>query len=80
IGGIRPLISGLGVTSIQARIGTRANLNEEVSFTGFNGQNSEGLIPFRKRGRYLRTEIRTTGQFIHAVGFQILRGEAGARE
>lgn len=69
----RPLIDGGNPTAV---VGWRNRQSDPVSFGPPLTQRASGRYTFRKNARYHRFRFRLSGDWQHAIGFQILPEEA----
>ena len=75
ITGVRPLING-GTNTV--RLGVQDNLNDSVTWSTSVSVNSRtGMANWRSEGRYVRTEITSTGGFTTAQGADVEFAPAG---
>ncbi len=73
---IRPLLDGATST---VEIGYRKRQSDPVVWTGAAPALSDGSHRFRVKSRYLRARVKTTGEFVDAVGVAAFGEPAGVR-
>lgn len=78
---LRPLVESTGgSTTINAQVGTRSRLTDNVVFNMQRGQNNlNGEINIRENARYQRYRAIIDGGFFHAKGFKANIRVAGRR-
>lgn len=79
LGSARPIVERTSSTDLTVRAGTRDTLGGAVEWTDPLAVNRAGEARMREDGRYGRLWLQTTGDFDHAVGFQVEQRRSGRR-
>jgi hypothetical protein len=75
--GVRPLIDGSGSATVQ--IGVRESQSTQTVTWGSKASvNLAGVAPILAQGRFMRARVKTTGDFVHALGVNVDAHPVGA--
>ena len=77
ITGVRPIVDSISTLTVKTRERVADNETESTSVT----QNSSGMNPVRKSGRYIRANVKIPSKttFTHAQGVDFVLSKAGIR-
>ena len=77
ITGVRPIVDSISTLTVKTRERVADNETESTSVT----QNSSGMNPVRKSGRYIRANVKIPSKtnFTHAQGVDFVLSKAGVR-
>ena len=80
VNGVRPLVEAQGNSTLQLRVGTRNQLENNTSFSNLIQQNGiNGAFSFRQNARYHRYRLVIDGGFLHGSGVKAQIRQAGRR-